>query len=412
MARNYPDPGRLEPEHTLDGMSDMALKDLKEVWEGWAREDPLWAILSVPGKTDRRWNPEEFFSTGRDEIRDVMATLTAKGIQVKTGRCLDFGCGVGRLTQGLAEFFSTCDGVDISPTMIREARKWNKFPDRCNYHNNDRPDLSIFADESFDFIYSNIVLQHIEPDISQGYIREFVRLLSDGGVAVFQVPASYTEPQAAPLPDPAHTAGLELSTPLPLLVAGASAPVSVRVRNDSQLAWPALPTLKLGNHWRSADGSKMVVLDDGRTTLPQRIEPGGEATIDLLVAAPTAPGSYILELDMVEEGICWFADRGSPTFRARVHVPRSAKTLRGRVAAVRNQRKGPTAPAGPVEQKDQRVPPRPYDMYGLAKARVMAAVESSGGRFLDIEDYNPAGEGWTSYRYFVTRTGAGTGTEA
>jgi SAM-dependent methyltransferase len=390
------------------GIPDMALEDLREVWEDWAREDPMWAILSVPGKTDRRWNPEEFFSTGRDEIRDVMATLTAKGIQVKTGRCLDFGCGVGRLTQGLAEFFSNCDGVDISPTMVEQARRWNKFPDRCHYHNNDRPDLSIFGDKSFDFIYSNIVLQHIEPEISQGYIREFVRLLSDDGLAVFQVPAAYKEPEPAPLPDLAHRASLELSTGLPLVVAGASASVSVRVRNDSQAAWPALPTLKLGNHWRSADGSRVVVLDDGRTILPRRLEPGEETTVDLLVVAPAAPGTYVLELDMVEEGICWFADRGSPPFRARVHVARSTRTLRGRLTAIRQRQKDKDDGKG-REQTAPRPPLRPYNMYGLPKAQVMAAVEGAGGRFLDIEDYNPAGEGWTSYRYFAVRTGAPTG---
>ncbi len=42
--------------------------------------------------------------------------------------------------------------------------------------------LRSFQDNSFDFIYSNIVLQHIEPDVSERYVREFVRLLADGAI--------------------------------------------------------------------------------------------------------------------------------------------------------------------------------------------------------------------------------------
>ena len=60
-----------------------------------------------------------------------MRDLDARGLSVRKGRCLDFGCGIGRLTQALTEFFDVCDGVDISPTMIREAQEGNGYPDRC-----------------------------------------------------------------------------------------------------------------------------------------------------------------------------------------------------------------------------------------------------------------------------------------
>ena len=35
---------------------------------------------------------------------------------------LDFGCGIGRLSQALAEHFDQVYGVDISPKMIELAR--------------------------------------------------------------------------------------------------------------------------------------------------------------------------------------------------------------------------------------------------------------------------------------------------
>lgn len=39
------------------------------------------------------------------------------------GVALDFGCGVGRLTRALAAFFDRATGVDISSSMIEEAKK-------------------------------------------------------------------------------------------------------------------------------------------------------------------------------------------------------------------------------------------------------------------------------------------------
>ena len=48
-------------------------------------------------------------------IDQLLGWLRELHVQVRPGRALDFGCGVGRLTQALAGKFSECDGVDIAP---------------------------------------------------------------------------------------------------------------------------------------------------------------------------------------------------------------------------------------------------------------------------------------------------------
>jgi SAM-dependent methyltransferase len=48
-----------------------------------------------------------------------------------------------------------------------------------------------FADESFAFVYSNIVLQHVPRRLALGYLREFVRVLEPGGALVFGVQDSF-----------------------------------------------------------------------------------------------------------------------------------------------------------------------------------------------------------------------------
>ena len=166
----------------------MDIRKLKENWEGLSAKDPLWSILSHPDKKGNKWNIVEFFENGAQEIRSVMAYIKSIGLHVGHWRALDFGCGVGRLTQSLCEHFDEVHGVDISENMIKLASEYNKYGDRCQYHLNERNNLHIFPDSHFDFIYSNITLQHIEPKYSKEYIREFIRILQPGGLLIFQVP--------------------------------------------------------------------------------------------------------------------------------------------------------------------------------------------------------------------------------
>lgn len=169
----------------------MDLKQLQNNWEQMGKEDPLWAIITKAEKKGNKWDPQEFFLTGERKIEKVLKNLKAAGISFPMGRALDFGCGVGRLTQPLCRFFDSAVGVDIAPSMIEGARQYNQYGDRCSFYVNDQDDLSLFDSGSFDFIYSCIVLQHMQPLYARSYIREFLRLLSKDGVAVFQLPSRF-----------------------------------------------------------------------------------------------------------------------------------------------------------------------------------------------------------------------------
>ena len=168
----------------------MNLRRLRRYWDALGKSDPFWAILTVPEKKGNRWDLDEFLSTGRGEIDDVLADLRSLGLEPKSGRALDFGCGVGRLTQALADRFDEAWGVDIAPSMIELANRYSRDPERCRYFLNTRPDLRLFEDESFDFVYSNITLQHVEPRYQGPYLAEFLRVLVPGGLLVFQLPST------------------------------------------------------------------------------------------------------------------------------------------------------------------------------------------------------------------------------
>jgi SAM-dependent methyltransferase len=169
------------------------LSGLKRDWESLAHKDALAAILTDETKSGGRWDIPQFMATGDAEIETVLQHLAAIGLQPDpSGAVLDFGCGVGRLTQALARRFPSCVGVDISQEMITRANALNQYG-HCRYVMSATPHLA-FEDEEFSFLYSNLVLQHVSRRFAVSYLREFIRVLAPGGVLVFGVQDSFATP--------------------------------------------------------------------------------------------------------------------------------------------------------------------------------------------------------------------------
>ncbi len=168
----------------------MRLNAHKRNWEDLADVDPLWAILSDSRRQHGGWNLDEFFQSGEQEIANMMASAERLGYPSHRRRALDFGCGVGRLTRALASRFERCDGIDVSERMIQRAQELNSEFRDCHFSVNNTNNLQIFPDDTFDLIYSSLVLQHIphRGDI-EGYILEFIRVLRHEGLLVFQLPS-------------------------------------------------------------------------------------------------------------------------------------------------------------------------------------------------------------------------------
>jgi SAM-dependent methyltransferase len=162
-------------------------KTLRE-WEELAHFDPLWAILVKKERQFGKWDLNEFFASGQ---REVDALMVSRGFSAgNNGRALDFGCGVGRLSAALCTYFGEVYGVDISQEMVRLAKE---FTPSCSLFVNQADNLKLFQNDFFDFIYSNIVLQHQSTrEIAKSYIREFVRVIKPGGLIVFQMPYKRT----------------------------------------------------------------------------------------------------------------------------------------------------------------------------------------------------------------------------
>jgi hypothetical protein len=97
-------------------------------------------------------------------------------------------------------------------------------------------------------------------------------------------------------------------------------PVSVKnTSNETWLAKNGEKSVFLAYHWRDKN-DKMIVQEGIRTPLPNDIAPGSSIKLLAKVASPDQPGSYILQITMVQEFVAWFHDQGAKTLDIPVNV--------------------------------------------------------------------------------------------
>jgi SAM-dependent methyltransferase len=394
------------------------LQDSSDYWDRHARRDPLWAILSDTGKREGQWDVARFFQTGISEIASLFYELEAQQFVPRRGTALDFGCGVGRLTQALAPRFDRVVGVDVSPAMRDLAMRFNACPQTVSYVCNQTTDLRVFRDQSFDFIVSNIVLQHVRPEITRSYLAEFLRVLTPGGLAVFQLPSHHRRPENRPLesivkpmPDDAYRASLVVGGMPRVMKPGGEVTLQVDATNASMVDWiqREYGVFSVGDHWFDGAGGRMVTRDDGRTRLRPALRAGDTCRVPLTIKAPPDEGTYQCEIDVAHEGVLWFSDRGSDVVRfvVRVAEDEMAAAAAAEPASRVDRNAQPTPQPDDRRLEPQRVTsagpeePAEFPMYGVPLHIVTVLLAGRGATLLHIENDRSCGDDWVSYRYFV-----------
>ena len=168
------------------------MSDTDKDWETLGSADPYFAVLTQ--KEYHRQNLSDhsvakFFASGQQHIDFILATIQQHvHSSFHPQRALDFGCGVGRLLLPLASMCQSVVGVDISESMLKEAKK--------NLDSKNVKNVSLFQSDDqlsqvtgqFDLVHSYIVLQHIPQARGEQIFIRLVDLLSEGGIGVIHVP--------------------------------------------------------------------------------------------------------------------------------------------------------------------------------------------------------------------------------
>ncbi|HXO26893.1 MAG TPA: DUF1698 domain-containing protein [Thermoanaerobaculia bacterium] len=111
--------------------------------------------------------------------------------------------------------------------------------------------------------------------------------------------------------------------------AAANRRIRVAVENTGAAVWRARGeagtgrgAVRLGSHLLRPDENE-VAWDFAFAALPHDLAPGERAELTLAIAVPAEPGDYVVELDLVLEGIGWFEEGGGSTLRLPLAVGRT-----------------------------------------------------------------------------------------
>jgi SAM-dependent methyltransferase len=175
-----------------DGERRRLFEAVQQVWRGLGEARPHWSVVS-----DESFLPEniegsigEFYESGERAVATLLRTLARNAIDIGTlARCMDFGCGLGRLTLALAPHFRKVHGVDFSESHLALAREALQRRGGANVELHRLGSIEeVSRLPQVDLIFSLIVLQHNPPPVMRELLEGLLQRLDTGGVAVIQLP--------------------------------------------------------------------------------------------------------------------------------------------------------------------------------------------------------------------------------
>jgi len=104
---------------------------------------------------------------------------------------LDLGCGWGRVLKPVMDRNIFGIGLDISENMLNLSKRHLTMNGYSPILLRGDGTVLPFKDNSFDMVYSLLVLQHLSKRNGNAVVREIRRVLRPGGVAHIRVPGRY-----------------------------------------------------------------------------------------------------------------------------------------------------------------------------------------------------------------------------
>ena len=161
----------------------MSLQTNKRQWEDLGQLDPFWGMTGT--NRFNRWDVEAFLHTGSEQVARLLQQIAHFERPKQWTTVLDFGYGVGRLSNAFRVHFEHYVGIDIAESLIIKAHQLHANLSQAHFIVSASPTLPIISN-SCDMVYCWGVLQHV-PDqtIALRYVAEFVRVMRPEGLLTF-----------------------------------------------------------------------------------------------------------------------------------------------------------------------------------------------------------------------------------
>src|SRR6202049_1554068 len=143
---------------------------MRDDWNARAREDAGYYVAF--GR--REQNDADFYATATEVVNGLeKELLRVPAAQRREWKALEIGCGPGRLMRPMSRHFAEIHGVDVSDEMIALARERLRDTPNAHAHVTNGASLAEFPEETFDFVYSYAVFQHVPSrEVIAAYMRE------------------------------------------------------------------------------------------------------------------------------------------------------------------------------------------------------------------------------------------------
>lgn len=183
-------PQAIETTAEPDALRAMAAKTAT-AWQVAGETAPFYSVLSMDEYHPERFaaNAVSFFDSGKQDWALILAVLERIGRPAASfARCLEFGCGVGRVTAQLAATFPQVVALDISRPHLLLAEQYMARLGYANVSFRQVTPADLHPSGGYDLWFSRLVLQHNPPPVTLEILNRMFAGLAPGGVAIFHVP--------------------------------------------------------------------------------------------------------------------------------------------------------------------------------------------------------------------------------
>ena len=119
------------------------------------------------------------------EKRELIEFIEQYSLKNSRKRALDIGCGNGKFTEIIADYFERVDAIDLSEEIIAKNIE-NGKRDNCFYYCECLEDFAKRVDTNYDFIYVGGVLMYIDDSKIENNYRALDKLLSRDAILVLR----------------------------------------------------------------------------------------------------------------------------------------------------------------------------------------------------------------------------------
>jgi len=151
-----------------------ATQDMEADWNKRANEN----IMLYTSDVD---NDADYYFFGLQSTYDLLNPVYSR--LNTNGSALEIGCGMGRVLRHTAHIFNSICGVDVSSNTIQLCNALYSQHPHIAFEKINGINLEIFGDDTFDFIYSMYVIDHIpKKEWAVSLIEDIYRVAIPNGI--------------------------------------------------------------------------------------------------------------------------------------------------------------------------------------------------------------------------------------